>query len=344
MLTAFQRIVGLILLAMVLAPQAIAHTGGGSTLSQVRQRGHIVCGTAKDEIGFSEFRRGIGWSGLFVDLCRAVAVAVLGEKRSVRFRPLTGSERFNAVAERQVDVLTRATAWTLSGEASANVRFVGPFFYDGKGFLIRKNSGLSSALELSGAHVCVMAGSLTEAHIQRFFERRDMGFTKVTAGTWTDLIAHYRDGRCVVLAADVAQLAIQRRSMQRPDEHVLLPETVSHDVFGPVVAASGDRWFKIVRWVMFALIHAERIGLTSTNVTTTQVLQRAEVRSFVETANVASEQLGLSEHWLSRMIRQVGNYGEIFERCLGKMSGIRLPRGRNALAQDGGLLAAPSFR
>lgn len=337
--------VSLLLAAMVLMEQtpAIAAKAGG-TLDAVRARGHVVCGTGHNESGFSVQNGSAGWQGLFVDLCRAVASAVLGKGDAIKFRPLAGAERFQAVAKHEVDLLSRSTAWTLSRDAQANVQFVSAFFHDGKGFLIAKSAGVASALELSGARVCLVSGGLTEASVKSYFSRRGMKFSVIVSETWTDAMKRYLSGQCIVLAADVSRLAIERSKLDDPDAHILLPEIFSFDAFGPVVHTDDPRWLKVVRWVIFALLRAEELDLDGTKIGSAARSDDPEVSGFARAAAAASNELGLPEDWLVKVISEVGNYADVYERHFGEDSGVGLKRGRNGLAINGGVFSTPAFR
>ena len=313
-------------------------------LENVRARGHLICGTGQNETGFAALSGPSQWRGLYIDLCRGIAAAALGDSEAVKFIPLAGAARFQAVRDREIDVLARATAWTLQRDAQKALRFVTAYYHGGKGFMIARSSGVISALELSGATVCLVAGGLTEASVRGFFSRRGMKFMASVSETWTDAMKRYLDGQCIVLAADISQLAIERSKLDEPEQHMLLPEAFGFDVFGPVVRAGDPDWFAIVRWVIFALIRAEELDVTSETVGAASKRTDPDVKQFFAAAASASGFLGLDEKWLEKLIGQVGNYAEIYERHLGEKSGVELPRGRNALVGNGGAFAAPAFR
>lgn len=333
-----------LLAAMVSTDVRAAEAGKGGVLDAVRQRGHLICGTGQHEIGFSTHSGTAGWQGLFVDLCRAVASAVLGKRDAIKFRPLAGAQRFQALARREVDLLSRSTAWTLSRDSIADVQFVSAFFHDGQGFMIAKSAGVTSALELSGARVCMVSGGLTETSVKSFFMRRGMKFSTIVSETWSDAMKRYISGQCIVLAADVSRLAIERSKLNDPAGHILLPEIFSFDAFGPVVHSADPRWFKIVRWVIFALLRAEELDLDGSSILAAAQSADPKVSGFARAAAAASDELGLPENWLVKVIAEVGNYADIYERHFGAASGVGLKRGRNALVIDGGAFSTPAFR
>lgn len=334
----------MVLAAALTAMVAMAGIARSATLSSVVERGHLICGTSKNETGFSWAREDGRWQGLYVDLCRAIAAAVLGHGDAVRFRALAGTARFQAVRDGEVDVLARGTAWTLTRDAQQGLRFVGAFFHGGTGFLIAKSSGITSALELSGATVCFVSGGLTQAAVRSFFARREMKFTPLTAETWSGVAERYASGQCTVIAADGAQLALARRKFREPGDHVLLPETFSFETFGPLVRSDDAQWFSVVRWVIFALIRAEELDLDSKSIAAAARSDDPAVRGFLEAAAAASRSLGLAQNWLKNVIENTGSYATIYDRNLGPGSGVGLQRGRNALVSNGGAMFAPAFR
>ncbi len=332
-------------LAAVSASSSLAGGAqGGKTIDLVRQRGHLICGTSRNEIGFSATSKTGKWAGIYVDLCRALAAAVLGDANAVKYRPLSAQARYSAVANGEVDVLSRGTAWTLSRDTEKGVVFVGPFFHDGTGFLIRRSSRITSVLELSGASICFVSGGLVEATVGAFFNRRDMKFVAVGTETWAEAAAKFDGGRCLVLAADQGRLAVERSQFVAPESYVILPEMASADVFGPVVRADDVQWLKVVRWVVFALIAADDLGVDAAAVSEANRSPDEAVRRFATAAIAGANALGLADDWLVKVIGGVGHYGEIFDRHLGAARGVKLKRGRNQPISRGGALFAPAFR
>jgi general L-amino acid transport system substrate-binding protein len=315
-----------------------------SRLSLIKERGHLICGTSQSETGFSAVTADGRWSGIYIDLCRALAGAVLGDTQAVKFRPLAGPARFKAVAGGEVDVLARGTAWTLSRDSESGVQFAAPFFYDGTAFMIQRSNRITSALELSGASICFVSGGLTEKNVSVFFDVRGMKFTAAATDTWSAAAATFDAGRCQVLAADRGRLAVERSRLSAPDNYVILPELASNDVFGPVVASNDPVWAKIVRWVVFGLIGAEDLGVDAGNVAGMPGADDPRVRQMAKAAQSGGRALGLADGGLVAVIQGVGNYGEIFERSLGSAAGIGLERGRNQPPGKGGMLFSPAFR
>jgi len=320
-----------------------ATANDSNVLQRIQQRGFLICGTGHKEPGFA-IQTEFGWRGIYIDLCRALAAATLQDGTSLRFRPLPSSERFTAVSRGEVDVLSRGTALAFSSDTSNRTIFVAPFFYEGTGFLIRKSSKITSALELSGAQICVITGSLARASVDRFFQARDMNIVAVGSDTWSGVVSQFIAGGCAVLAADFARLAIERSQLDKADEYTVLPEMASTEMFGPITSSDDWNWFKIVRWVVYALIKAEELGISRENVQT--IAERGSIpqKNFLQTSTFSADTLGLRPTWLTRMLADVGNYGEIYERNLGKVSGLNVPRRLNALVKDGGLMLAPAFR
>jgi general L-amino acid transport system substrate-binding protein len=341
-LAALRVLLGTALLALVagLPGPAAAESG---TLQAIRARGHLVCGVAEGPLGFSHLdERGV-WSGLDIDFCGALAAAVLGKRELVKFRPLTSAERFSALKSGEVDVLARSTTWTLTREAELGVRFVGALFHDGQAVMVRRSRSVTSALELSGATICVASG-VPERTLHEFFGQRGMRYTPVVLDKWDDLVKAYTGGRCVALSADVSALALVRMQSLQPAEHQILPEMLSKEPLGPVVAQGDERWFSVVRWVLFALIAAEEYEVTSATADAMRASEIGEVRRLLGREGALGPSLGLSADWAYQAIRQAGNYGEMFERNLGARSQLKLERGKNSPWSKGGALFSPPFR
>ena len=316
----------------------------GGTLEAIRKRGHLVCGVSEGTIGFSQANdKGI-WSGLDADFCSAVAAGVLGNKDLVKFRPLTVADRFRALQAGEVDVLARSTTWTLSRDTEFGIRFAGVLFYDGQGFLVRRSQALTSVLELSGATICSLAGSSGEQTVADYFTLRHMRYLMVTATRWDDLVKAYAGDRCTLLSSDISSLALEREHLANPADHMLLPELISKEPMGPAVKQGDEQWFSIVRWTLMALIQAEELGLTSANVDEQRSLPQADIRRFMGTDSNPGQGLGLANDWTYQVVKQVGNYGELFERNLGVKSPLKLERGINDLWTRGGLMYAAPFR
>jgi general L-amino acid transport system substrate-binding protein len=319
-------------------------TADAGVLDAIRERGHLVCGVGSGLKGYSAVAGNGAWTGISVDFCRALAAAVLGNKDAVKFVPLPPAERFAPLQSGEIDVLSRNAAITSSHDTGEGVRFPGVLVYDGQGFLLRKSQGLASALELSGARVCVVAGTADEQGIAGYFGRLKMPVEVLKHDKWQDVVAAYASKACQVLSADVSTLALARQQLPDPDEHIILPELASKHLVGPAVRQGDEDWFSVVRWTLYALIAAEELGISSANVDAMKGSGSGEVRRFLGVDLDLGRRLGLSADWTQRVIKQVGNYGELFERHLGPKSPLKLERRLNNLANNGGLHYAPSFR
>ena len=331
-------------LVSCLCGPTIARSEERGILASIRDRGHVICGTANDEVGFSEISSDGQWSGLYIDLCKAIGVAVLDDPEATKFVPLVGTQRFRALADGKIDVLARNTAWTTSGDLQGDVRFAGPLFYDGKGFLIRKSGGILSALELSGADICLIEGGLTETSVSRYFSRRGMQFNLKKSETWTGVLENYNKESCLVLAADSVQLSFLRNSLPNKNAHSLLPEIFDVDAFGPYVRANDEGWRQAVAWIIHALVIADEQGVTRDNIEKIKASTDNRRSSILAIAEAARNRFGFVENWFSKLISTIGNYGEVFDRNLGGESRIGLSRGPNRPVSKGGLLRAPALR
>ena len=315
-----------------------------STLETVKARGYINCGVGSSLPGFSEVNAQGGWSGLDVEFCSALAAAVFGNKENVKFRALQAADRFKALRDGEVDVLMRTTAWTLSRDSDLNVRFVAVLFHDGQGFLVPKGHAVSSVLELSGASVCVLPGGAGERSVSEFFTRSKMRYQLITSPRWEDLVKAYASGGCTVLTGDASLLAAERAKLATGSDHMLLPELISKEPLGPMVRTGDDNWFTIVRWTAMALVGGEELGLTRDNISGMTGSSYVDVRRFLGLEANLGQPLGLAKDWAFQVIKQVGNYGEIFERTLGTGAMLKLERGLNNLWTKGGLMYAAPFR
>lgn len=327
------------LTALVAASPVLA-----SVLEGVRAREHLICGVGNGPTGYSTVDAEGIWSGISVDFCRALAVAVLGNKDAVKFRPVLETERFSALLDGEIDVLSRNVAMTSSHDTALGIRFPGVLVFDGQGFMVRKSQGVASALELSGARICVMAETADAQGIGDYFSALRMPFELSKFDKWQDAVAAYTNKSCQVLSADVSVLGLARQKFSDPSEHMILPEIAARQLVGPAVKQGDEEWFSVVRWTIYALIAAEELGITGANVDAMKGSTSAEVRRFLGVDTDFGRRLGLSADWTQRMIKQVGNYGEIFERHLGLKSPLKLERRLNNLATKGGLHYAPSFR
>lgn len=334
----------LVLLLCLGAALASAAVQAAPTLDAVKQRGYLKCGVSQGLPGFSTPDAKGQWAGLDVDFCRAVAAAVLGDAGKVRYTALSSKERFTALQSGEIDLLSRNTTWTLSRDTELGFNFAGVIYYDGQGFMVRKDLGVKSVGELDGATVCTNAGTTTELNLADWFNAHGMSYRPVVFEKSDEVAAAYDAGRCDAYTTDRASLYAQRIKLKEPDAHVILPELISKEPLGPLVRQGDDQWFNIVQWTLFALIAAEEFGLTSENVEQQRKASKnPEVRRMLGTGGNSGQGLGLGPEWALTAIRQVGNYGEMFERNLGRAP-LGIERGPNALYTKGGLMYAPPFR
>lgn len=333
-------------LACSLAAAAVGPAAAGPTFDAVKARGQVICGVNAGVAGFSApDARGV-YQGLDAEFCRAVAAAMFGDAQKARFVPTSHQTRFVALQSGEVDLLARNVTQTLTRDTNLGFNFAGVNFYDGQGFMVRRDAGVSSARELDGATVCVVAGSTTELNLADFARREGISINPVVAGTFEEMLPAYNSGRCDALTTDASQLAALRVSaVANPDEHVILPERISKEPLGPMVRHGDEQWRDVVQWVHFAMIEAEELGISRANVEELrQTSQDPNIQRVLGVTPGFGRALGLEEDWVFQIIRQVGNYGEVFERTLGKGSPIGLERGLNDLWTRGGLMYALPLR
>ncbi|MBR0656716.1 amino acid ABC transporter substrate-binding protein [Plastoroseomonas arctica] len=335
-----------LLILLLFAAPALAQTmaPAGVTLAGVRSRGTLACGISTGDPGWSQPDSRGEWQGMDADFCRAVAAAVLGENARVAFNPLTGQNRFPALSGGQIEVLSRTTTWTFLRDAQLGVNFAAPNFFDGQGFLVRANSGITRADQLVGASICFTSASTHELNLQDFFRARGTTFTPVIFADKDEARRAYEANRCDTFTGDAAQLAAIRAAFPNPAEHVLLPDRISKEPYAAAVRHGDDQWFDIVRWVGFGLIEAEELGITRANVDQMLTDPRPAVRRLLGVTGDLGPTLGLDRRWLYFAIRAVGNYADIYDRHLGANSPVQLPRGLNDLWTRGGLMFSPPLR
>lgn len=314
------------------------------TLDVVRARGHIECGVSEGTPGLSTADDTGKWSGLGVDFCRALAAAVLGSKEAVKFSALKAADRVKALKSGAVDVLAGTTPWTLSFDSDLGIRFAGVLFYDGQGFLVRRGDAVSSVYELSGTSICVTSGTSAEQSLGDFFKSQQMKYQVVVAAGWAAVVKAYAGNSCTVLTGDLAALAFERSMLTKPSDHILLPELVSKEPLGPVVRLGDDQWFSIVRWTLMALLSAEELGISSGNAEVMRKSTVLDVKRLLGIEGNLGESLGLPADWAFQAIKQVGDYGDMFERNFGTKSGMKLERGFNQLWTKGGLMFPAPLR
>lgn len=324
---------------------AAAHAQSGSkTLEQVKQRGVLTCGTNTGLAGFGVPDDKGNWTGLDVDLCRGIAAAIFGDGTKVKFVPLSAKDRFTALQSGEIDVLSRNGTWTQSREAELGLLWAGVNYYDGQGFLVRKKLNIASALELSGASICVQQGTTTELNMADFFRTNSMKYEGVAFADINEAVKAYDSGRCDAYTTDASGLYASRLRLVNPDEHVVLPEVISKEPLGPAVRQGDDPWFNLVRWTHFAMINAEELGVRKANVDEMLKSPNPEVRRLLGVEGDFGKGLGLTKDWAYRIIKAVGNYGEVFDRNVGEGSSLKIKRGLNNLWSKGGIQYAPPVR
>ena len=322
----------------------VGGVASAGTLEDVKARGSLSCGVSTGLAGFSQKDEAGTWSGLDVDVCRAVAAAVLGDASKVQYKPLTAKERFTALQSGEIDILSRNTTWTFTRDTSLGLNFAGTIYYDGTGFMVREDLGVKSARELDGAAACIQAGTSTELAIADYFRQHNMTYKVVTFDTSDQTRTGFESGRCDFLVSDQSQLYALRIGLQEPGKAMVLPEVISKEPLGPVVRQGDDEWFNIVKWSVNAWIEGEEQGVTSANVDDMRANGSPENKRLLGSEDELGKKLGLSADWAYQIIKQVGNYEESFERNVGMGSPLKIARGLNALWRDGGILYSPAMR
>jgi len=313
-----------------------------STLESVRAKGFVQCGVNTGLAGFAQpDSRGV-WKGIDVDVCRAVAAAVLGDANKVRYTPLTAQQRFTALQSGEVDLLSRNTTWNITRDTSLGLNFVGVNYYDGQGFMVPKKLKVKSAKQLNGATICVQPGTTTELNLSDYFRTHRMSFKPVVIEKLEEVLNAYFAGRCDVFTTDHSGLiALRATRAPRPGDHLILPEIISKEPLGPAVRHGDDRWFDVVKWSLFAMIEAEELGLSSKNILDQQNNANPSIQRFVGATGDIGRMLGLDNRWALQIVRQVGNYAESFEANLKPLG---FERGLNRLWNQGGLMYVPPIR
>ena len=322
----------------------LATAANADVLKAVKDRGALNCGVSEGLYGFSARDKDGNWSGFDVDLCRAIAAAIFNDASKVNYLPLESSRRFEALQSGSIDVLSRNTTWTMSRDIELGLSFTATNYYDGQGFLVRRAMNKETALDLDGAKVCVQTGTTTELNLVDYFRANKMKYEVLASPSAEAAIKGYDSGTCNVFTADVSQLFAIRLLLSKPDEHVILPDVISKEPLGPVVRQDDLQWFNIVKWVQFAMVNAEELGVTSQSIDEALKSEKPDVKRLLGTDGNYGEKLGLTADWAARVIRFVGNYGEVYERTVGVGSALGIPRGINQLWSKGGILYAPPIR
>lgn len=312
-----------------------------STLESVTQRGMLRCGVSKGLPGFSTPDEKGVWKGFDVDGCRAVAAAVLGDAGKVEFVPLDTQERFTALLTGDIDVLVRGTTWTFKRDTALGLRFAGVNFYDSQGVMIRKEKEVESVAALGGATICLQPGTTTRKNIEDYFKRYNIEFNPIYFEGYDDMINGFESGRCDALTSDRSQLHALKTRLSKVDEVVVLPESIAKEPLGPVVRQGDDGWFSIVRWCFFAMVYAEELGVNKANVDSMRESEDSAVQRLLGLKGMKGESLGLRDDWAFQIIKQVGNYQDVYQRNVGKKSPLKIERGINNLWNNGGLHYSP---
>ncbi|MDE1232496.1 amino acid ABC transporter substrate-binding protein [Vibrio aestuarianus] len=338
----------LTLLASVVAAStammATTASAADSTLDKVLSQGVLTCGVSTGLPGFSNPNSKGEWEGIDVEYCQALAAAVLGDKSKVKYVPLTAKERFTALQSGEIDVLSRNTTWTLQRDSALGLNFVGVNYYDGQGFMVKKDLGIKSAKELDGASVCVQSGTTTELNLADYFRNTGMSYKPVVFDTAAQTSKGFDAGRCDVLTTDQSGLYALRLNLQDPNVAIVLPEIISKEPLGPVVRQDDDKWFNVAKWTLNAMINAEEYGITSKNADEMLKSNDPNIKRILGLDGPKGKGLGIRDDWGYQIVKQVGNYGESFERTVGTGSPLQISRGVNALWNAGGFMYAPPLR
>lgn len=309
----------------------------GDTLDTTMKNGVLSCGLNTGLPGFAAPDSSGVWKGIDVDVCRAVAAAVLGDATKVKYAHLNAKERFTALQSGEIDLLSRNTTWTATRDVSLGLNFAGVNYYDGQGFLISKKLGVKSAKELDGATFCIQAGTTTELNLTDYFKANKMEYKPITYDTSAQTVEAFESGRCDALTSDASQLYGLRTQLKDPNSAMVLPEIISKEPLGPAVRQGDDKWFNIVKWSHIAMLNAEELGVTSKNVDAMLKSSNPDIQRLLGVTGDIGKNMGLDPKWAYNIIKQVGNYGEVFDRNVGKDSPLGIARGLNALWKDGGL-------
>jgi len=343
--TLAQTLIASLFTASVLGLAALP-AQAGKTVDAIKARGQLVCGVNTGLAGFAAADSQGNWSGLDVDVCRAIAAAMLGDGNKVKWVPLNAQQRFTALQSGEIDILSRNTTWTLTRDASLGMHFTGTTYYDGQGFMVPAKGKIKSAKQLKGATVCVQSGTTTEKNLTDFSRANKLDIKPVVFEKLEAATGAYFSGRCQAYTTDASGLASTRnKEAKNPADHLILPELISKEPLGPSVRRGDDEFFAIAKWVVFALIEAEEYGITQANVDALKTkTDDPVIGRILGSTEDTGKLLGLDKEWAARAIKTTGNYGEIFERNVGPKSALGLPRGNNNLWNKGGFMYAPPVR
>lgn len=333
-----------LVLSLALAAALPATAAFSQTLKTVKDRGVLNCGSNVGLAGFGLPDAQGNWTGLDIDFCRAMAAAIFNDPTKVKFVPLTAQARFTALQSGEADVLARNTTWTSSRDTSLGLNFGPVNYYDGQGFIVRRSLKVNSALELNDAAVCVQQGTTTELNLADYFRANKMKLKTVAFSNSDETVKAYDAGRCDAFTTDASALYAERLRMAKPDDHMVLPEIISKEPLGPAVRHGDDQWFDVMKWTHYAMVNAEELGITKANVDEMLKSDNPDIKRLLGTEGSFGEQFGLTKDWAYRIIKQVGNYGEVFEKNVGQGSPMKISRGLNNLWTKGGLQYAPPVR
>ncbi len=332
-----------IVAATVVGAAGAAHAG--KDLDAVKARGALLCGVGTGTAGFFLADSQGKWTGLDVDICRAVSAAIFGEADKVKYVPVTAQQRFTALQSGEVDLLSNNTTWTLTRDTALGFDFTGVTYYDGQGFMVNKKLGVKSAKELNGATICVAPGTTTELNLADYFRSNKMTFKPVVIEKVDEVRAAFFSGRCDVYTTDASGLyATRAANAPKPDDYVILPEIISKEPLGPVVRHGDNQFGDIVRWAQFAMIEAEENGINQKNVDEMLKSENPVIKRILGVTPGMGKALGVDEKWVYNIVKQVGNYGESFDRNVGMGSPLKIARGLNELWTKGGLQYAIPIR
>lgn len=331
-------------LVAVAAFSGVAEASKSPTVERIKKNGFLRCGVNEGLTGFASPDAKGNWSGFDIDFCRALAAVILNDASKVRYTPTSAKVRFTALQSGEFDILSRNTTWTMSRDVQLGLEFIAATYYDGQGFMVPKSLKVTSAKQLNGATVCTNTGTTTELNLADYFRANNLKYKIVAFEKNAEVLAAYDNGRCDAYTTDASGLYAERLKLKTPADHVILPEIISKEPLGPAINHGDQPWGDVARWTLFALINAEELGVTSKNVDQMMKSPNPEIRRLLGVEGAFGESLGLSKDWAARAIRQVGNYGEIFERNVGPNSALKLPRGLNNQWNKGGIMYAPPIR
>ena len=337
-------LIGLAVAVLVAAVAITYEVYDTRTLKRTVRRGEVLCGVNKGLPGFSIPDDKGNWTGFDVDFCRAVASAIFDDPSKAKFIPLDASERFKELQNRKVDILSRNSTWNMSREENYDLYFPAVAYYDGQGFMLPRARNIESALDLNGSKVCVQTGTTTLLNLADYFRVNNMKLEEMKFDKLDDVVKAYDSGKCDTLTADISQLYALRLNLTKPGDHIILPDVISKEPLAPVVRQRDDDWMMIVKWTLYAMINAEELGVTSKNIDEALKSKKPDVMRLVGNEGNFGPDLGLSKDWAVRIIRHVGNYGEVYDRNIGAESQLHIPRGLNQLWNAGGIQYAPPLR